>query len=75
MVLWWDLCFVGALESLVKVVQAMYVGARSRIHVKSSFSEEFEVKVEVPQGSVLRPLPFIIVLKPLSCNFSSLYFS
>ena len=51
-VLWWALCVVCIPEWLVKVVQAMYVGARSRTRVNSSFSEEFEVKVGVHQGSV-----------------------
>ena len=47
----------------------MYVGARSRTHVNSSFSEEFEVKVVVHQGSKLSHLLFIIVLEALSCEF------
>ena len=51
-VLWWALCVVGLLEWFVKVVQAMYVGVRSRTCVNSSFSEEFEVNVGVHQGSV-----------------------
>ena len=46
-VLWWALRVVGLPEWLVKLVQAMYVGARSRTRVNSSFSEEFEVKVGV----------------------------
>ena len=45
------------------------VGARSRTRVNSSFSEEFEVKVGVDQGSVLSPLLFIIVLEALSREF------
>ena len=40
-VLWCFFCVVGAPEWLVKVVQAMHVGARSRTHGNSSFSEEF----------------------------------
>ena len=47
----------------------MHVGARSRTRVKSSFSEEFEVKVGVHQRSVLSPLLFIIVLEALSREF------
>ena len=46
-VLLWALCVVGVAEWLVKAVQAIYIGARSRTHVNSSFSEEFEVKVGV----------------------------
>ena len=68
-VLWWALQVVGVLEWLVKVVKAMYVGARSRTHVNSSFSEELEVKVGVYQGSVVNPLLFIIVLEALSHKF------
>ena len=64
-VLWWARV-LGAPEWLVKVMQAMYVGTRSRAHVNTSFSEEFEFKVRVHQGLVLSPLLFIIVLEVLS---------
>ena len=37
-----------------------------RVHVGEGFSQEFEVKVGVHQGSVLSPLLFIIVLEALS---------
>ena len=67
--LWWAVRVAGVPEWLVKVVQAMYVDARSRTRVNSSFSEEFEVKVGVHQGSVLRPLLFIIVLEGFSHKF------
>ena len=67
--LWWTLRVAGVPEWLVKVVHAMYVGARSRTRVKSSFSEEFEFKVGVHQGLVLSPLLFIIALEALSCEF------
>ena len=64
----WAFNVVGVLEWLVKLVQAMYVDAKSRTSV-TTFSEEFKVKVGVHQGSVLSPLLFTIVLEALSCEF------
>ena len=48
------------------LVQGMYANARSHVRVGEGYSEEFEVKVGVHQGSVLCPLLFIIVLEALS---------
>ena len=50
-------------------MQSMYVGARSRTQVNSSFSEQYKVKVRVHKGSALRPLLFIIVLEAFSRKF------
>ena len=47
----------------------MFLGARGRTHINSSFREELEVKVGVHQVSVLSPLLFIIVLEALSHEF------
>ena len=47
-------------------MQGMYVNARSCVRVGESYSEDFEVKVSVHQGSVLSPLLFITVLEALS---------
>ena len=47
----------------------MYVGARSRTCVNSSFSKDFKVKVGVHQRSILNPLLFSIVLETLSRKF------
>ena len=55
----------------MQLVQGMYANARSPICVGEGYSEEFEVKVGVHQGSVLSPLLFIIVLEALSREFRS----
>ena len=55
----------------MRLVQGMYANARSRVRVGEGYSEEFEVKVGVHQGSVLSPLLFIIVLEALSREFRS----
>ena len=58
--------YLGVPESIVRVVQAMYHNARSKVRIGSECSEEFEVGVGVHQGSVLRPVLFMIVLEALS---------
>ena len=60
---------VGVEEWIVRLVQAMYNNARSRVRVGSEYSDEFKVRVGVHQGSVLSPLLFIIVLEALSRDF------
>ena len=47
----------------------MCSNARNGVCVGEGFTQEFEVKVRVHQGSVLSPLLFIIVLEALSCEF------
>ena len=44
----------------------MYANVWSSVCVDEGYSEEFEVKIGVHQGSVLSPLLFIIVLEALS---------
>ena len=70
-VIWWALRKLGVEEWIVRLVQGMYANARSRVRVGEGYSEEFEVKVGVHQGSVLSPLLFIIVLEALSREFRS----
>ena len=65
-VIWWVLRKLG-----VRLMQGMYANARSRVRVGEGYSEEFEVKVGVHQGSVLSLLLFIIVLEALSWEFRS----
>ena len=57
-------------EWIMRLVQGMYSNARSHVPVGEGYSEEFEVKVGVHQGSVLSPLLFIILLEALSREFS-----
>ena len=65
-VIWWALRKLGVKEWIVRLMQGMYANARSHARVGEGYSEEFEVKVGVHQGSVLSPLLFIIVLEALS---------
>ena len=55
-VIWWALRKLGVEEWIVRLVQGMYANARSSVRVGEGYSEEFEVKVGVHQGSVLSPL-------------------
>ena len=57
---------LGVEEWIVRLVQGMYANVQSPVRVVEGYSEEFEVKVSVHQGSVLSPLLFIIVLEALS---------
>ena len=68
-VIWWVLRKLGVEEWIARLVQGMYANARSLVHVGEGYSEEFEKKVGVHQGLILRPLLFIIVLEALSCEF------
>ena len=70
-VVWWALRKLGVEEWIVRLVQGMYANVRSCVHVGEGYSEEFEVKVGVHQGSVLSPLLFIIVHEALSREFRS----
>ena len=65
-VLWWAMHVACVPEWIVVIVQAMSNGAKSKVRVNGSYSDEFEVKVGVHQSSVLSPLLFIIVLEALS---------
>ena len=49
----------------------MYANAQNCVLVGDGYSEEFEVKIGVHQGSVLSQLLFTIVLEALSCEFRS----
>ena len=68
-VIWWAMHKLGTDEWLVRLVQSIYKGVRSRVRGGNGYSEEFGVGVGVHQGSVLSPLLFIIVLEALSKEF------
>ena len=57
----WTMRKKGLSEVMVRAVVSLYDGAKTRVTVGSAYSEEFEVKVGVHQGSVLSPLLFAIV--------------
>ena len=70
-VIWWAPRKLGVEEWIVRLVQGMYADAGSHVRAGDRYSEEFEVKVGVHQGSVFSPLVFIIVLEALSREFCS----
>ena len=51
-VIWWMLRKLCVEEWIVRLVLGMYVNARSHVRFGEGYSEEFEVKVGVHQGSV-----------------------
>ena len=65
-VLRWAMRKAGVEESLVSAVMAMYSKPCTAVKTQSGYSEEFEVKVGVHQGSVLSPLLFIIVMDTIA---------
>ena len=58
----------GLPEVMVRAVMTLYDGAKTRVRVGSAYSEEFEVKVDVRQRSVLSPLLFPIVVDVITEN-------
>ena len=56
----WAMRKKGLSEVIVRAVMSMYNGAKTRVMMGSAYSEEFEVKVDVHQGSVLSPPLFAI---------------
>ena len=68
-VIWWALRSLRVEERIVLLVQGIYSNARSRVRDGEGYSEEFEVKVGVHQGSVISLLLFITVLEALTREF------
>ena len=57
----------GLSEVMVREVMSLYDGTKTRVR-GSAYSEEFEVKVGVHQGSVLSPLLLAIVVDVITEN-------
>ena len=70
-VVWWTMRVPGVPEWIVVIVQAMYNGTKRKVRANGSYSDEFEVKIGVHQGSVLSPLLFIIVMEALCRELST----
>ena len=68
-VIWWAMRKLGLEEWIINIVKAMYNNATSKVRINGSYSDPFEVKVGVHQGSVLSPLLFLMVLEALSEEF------
>ena len=64
----WTMRKKGLSEVMVRAVISLYDGAKTRVGVGSAYSEEFEVKVGVRQGSLLSPLLFAIVVDVVTEN-------
>ena len=55
-------------EVMVRALMSLYDDAKTRVRVRSAYSEEFEVKVGVHQRSVLSSLLFAIVVDVITEN-------
>ena len=64
----WAMRKKGLSEVMVRAVMSLYDGAKTRVRVRSAYSEEFKVKVGVHQESVLSPLLFAIVVDDITEN-------
>ena len=64
----WAMRKKGLSEVMVWAVVSLYDGAKTRLRVRSVYSEEFKVKVGVHQGSMLSPLLFAGVANVISEN-------
>ena len=64
----WAMREKGLSEVIVQPIMSLYDGAKTRVRVRSAYSEKFKVKCGVHQGSVLSPLLFPIALNVVTEN-------
>ena len=67
----YTLRWMGAQESEVKMVEAMYENTKARVVVRSGMSNEFQANIGLIQGSALSPLLFIFVMELISRKIST----
>ncbi len=65
-VVYWSLRKKGVTEKMIRIIKAMYDGARTVVKTSNGNTDSFEIKVGVHQGSCLSPLLFIIVMDVVS---------
>ena len=63
--------WMGAPESEVRMVEAMYENIKGRVVVGSGMSNEFQVNIGLRQGSALSLLLFILVMELISRKIST----
>ena len=56
----WAMRKRGVPEVMVRAVMSLYESTKTKVRVGQELSEEFEVEVDVHQGSILSPLVFAI---------------
>ena len=63
--------WMGAPESEVNMVEAMYEHTTGRLVLGSGMSKEFQVNIGLRQGSALSPLLFVLVMELISRKIST----
>ena len=58
----------GLSKAMVWAVMSLHGGAKTRARMGSAYSEKFEVKIGIYQGSVLLPLLLAIVVDVITEN-------
>ena len=63
--------WMGAPESEVEMVEAMYENSKARVVVGSGTSNEFQASIGLRQGSALSPLLVTLVMELISRKIST----